>query len=68
MTYLWHLSGIHGAGTYMAMQCEVKVAVCCFKVISVVMWHLYMDYSSSTMGHICVMWQSLKCFDQFKTS
>ena len=53
---MWHLKGIFIAGTYMAMSCEVGVVVD-FVVITVAMWHLYVDHSTNVVGHICAMCQ-----------
>ena len=41
-------------GEYMAIECKLNAAVCCFYVIRAVMRGLYVAYSSSAMGHAYV--------------
>ena len=46
---MWHSRSIFVAGTYMAIAWYVKAAICCF-LIRLVMWGLYVDYSSIAVG------------------
>ena len=53
---MWHFKGIFVSGPHLAIMYGVAVVDCCFFDLCVVMCDLYVDYSSSAVGHVCVMW------------
>ena len=53
--HMWYLLSIFVAGTYMAIEYEINVAIHCILSNNYTnMWSVFVDYIA--VGHICTIW------------
>ena len=54
---LWHLR-VRYFQAHISQNGKLKLQFLIISLICTVMWTLYVDHSSSSVGHICTMWQT----------